>query len=44
MIFLAMVGLILLQWNAQSLVAHNKEFKEAINSWTPAKPDVICIQ
>ena len=35
--------LTILQWNAQSLLAHSKEFKHNINSWTP-KPDLICIQ
>ena len=34
---------LILQWNAQSLIPHNKEFKNAIHSWT-SKPDIICIQ
>ena len=33
----------ILQWNAQSLVAHGKELKHYIYNST-VKPDVICIQ
>ena len=40
---ITLMACIILQWNAQSLLAHSKEFKNAINSWTP-KPDIICIQ
>ena len=39
--FLIMV--LILQWNAQSICAHNSEFKNSICSWTE-KPDVICLQ
>ena len=35
--------LTILQWNAQSLLAHSKEFKKDISSWK-IKPDILCIQ
>ena len=34
---------LILQWNAQSLVAHGNEFKHALNEWN-IKPDIICVQ
>ena len=40
---ITLMAFIILQWNAQSLLAHSKELKNYINSWTP-KPDIICIQ
>ena len=40
-LFLLMV--FILQWNAQSLIAHGNEFKHALNVWE-IKPDIICVQ
>ena len=37
------VGLKLMQWNAQSVMAHGLEFKQFINNLTD-KPDIICLQ
>jgi ribonuclease HI len=37
------IPLIILQWNAQSLLAHGHELKNYINQ-TPHQPDIICIQ
>ncbi len=34
---------LILQWNAQSLIANGQEFKKYINDLT-IKPDIICIQ
>ena len=34
---------LILQWNAQSLIAHGNELKNAICDWNE-KPDIICIQ
>jgi exonuclease III len=36
-------GFTILQWNAQSLIAHGGEFKKHIHSLTSA-PNVICVQ
>ena len=41
MILILMV--LILQWNAQSLIAHRNELKNAICDWNE-KPDIICIQ
>lgn len=35
--------LILLQWNARSLISNGQEFKKYIDT-LEEKPDVICIQ
>ena len=41
--FLLLLMVIILQWNAQSLIAHGNEFKHALSKWD-TKPDIICIQ
>lgn len=40
---LADIMVLILQWNARSLVANGQEFKQFINS-LPIAPDVLCIQ
>ena len=37
------VGLSVMQWNAQSIIAHGLEFKNFIHT-CDFKPDIICLQ
>ena len=37
------MGISILQWNANSLVAHIHEFKHLLDS-LPSLPDIICVQ
>ena len=39
--FLLIIGMLILQWNAQSITAHGDELKKFVNKH---EPDVICIQ